>query len=142
MSATTLTRHHASELSFVSADDLTGIVTFSAPSAHDAGRVNHVSLDTVSGAILCDCKGAECGRACWHADWISTAWSNHEARQLARRFTSAQLLQTGRKMAHMCKVYRRRPGWRCVPQDQTMLLACRSEFRERAALAEAPAVAA
>lgn len=141
MSSTTVLRHHASELSFVSADDLTGIVTFSAASKSKPGTLNHVSLDTATGAVLCDCKGAECGRACWHQDWVSAAWSNHEARRLARAMTTGQLLKAGTKAAHLCKVYRARI-WRCVPRDQEMLVACRCEYRERAALAEAPQEAA
>lgn len=138
MSARTLVNHHPSELAFVSADDLTGIVTFAAPSKSKPGTTHHVSLDTATGDRHCDCTGASAGRVCWHLDYVATAWSNHEARQLARRYTSAQLLQTGRKLAHMCATYRARI-WRCVPQDMVMLVACRCEYRERRALAEAPA---
>lgn len=138
MSATTLTRHHPSELTFAGADDILNVVHFTAPSRGTAGKVNTVSLDTVSGAIHCDCTAATVGTSsCWHGDWVSAAWANHEARQLARRFTSGQLMQTGRKLAHMCKTYRARV-WKCVPQDQVMLVAARCEYRERAALAAAP----
>lgn len=138
MSMTTARQHHPSELTFAGADDITNTVHFTAPSKGTPGKVNTVALDTVSGSIHCDCTGAACGRSCWHGAWVSAAWSNHEARQLARRYTSAQLLKTGRKLAHMCATYRARI-WRCVPQDQVMLVAARCEYRERAALAEAPA---
>jgi hypothetical protein len=142
MSTTTALRHHPSELRFAGADDITGIVAFTAASKSERGKVNTVSLDTATGAIHCDCAAATVGTSsCWHADWVGAAWANHEARQLARRLTSAQLFKAGRKARHMCNTYRARV-WRCVPADQAMLLACRQEWRERSALAERPEVAA
>ncbi len=41
MSARTAASHSAAELAFVSADYVTGIVEFSAPSKHDTVRVNN-----------------------------------------------------------------------------------------------------
>lgn len=135
MSAKTLVNHHPRELRFVGADDITGIVAFTAASKSTPGKVNTVSLDTTTGERHCDCTGAESGKVCWHLDWVAAAWEAHETRRLARAMTTAQLLAAGRKARHMCDVYRARI-WRCVPADQVMLVAARCEWRERAALAE------
>lgn len=142
MSAQTLTRHHHAELRFAGADDTTGIVHFQAESKGTKGKVNTVSLDTATGAIHCDCTAGIVGTSsCWHADWVGAAWAAHPSRQLARSFSVPQLLQAGKKAAHLCKVYRARI-WRCVPTDQTMLVACRCEWRERQSIGAAPQRAA
>lgn len=137
MSARTAAMHDHTELEFVSADDLANVVTFRARSASKVGHYNTVSLDIATGETLCDCRAAEFGRECWHADLIPAAWLDHEAVRLARRHTDAQLAAAGRKAARMCRVYRSR-SWRVLPDDQLALLACRTVYRER----WAPALAA
>lgn len=141
MSARTLVNHHHAELTFAYADDITGIVAFTALSKSTPGKINTVSLDTATGERHCDCVGAETGKVCWHLDWVAAAWANHETRRLVRAMTTAQLIKAGRKAKHMCDIYRARI-WRCVPADQALLVAARCEWRERAALAEAPESAA
>lgn len=136
MSAKTLVLHDASELTFAAADDITGIVSFTAPSKSQRGKVNTVSLDTATGDIHCDCTAALVGTSsCWHAEWIGAAWAGHDARRATRHMTIAKLRQAGAKARHLCDFYRARI-WRCVPADAAMLVACRCEWRERAALAE------
>ncbi len=73
MSVRTAALHCPAELTFSGADDLTAIVTFTAASASSPGAVNTVTYDTATGAIHCDCAGAECGRDCWHIDHVAAA---------------------------------------------------------------------
>src|SRR3954454_7758529 len=101
MSARTLTLHHHRELRFVAADDTTGIVTFAADSASKPGHVNIVGLDTITGATCCDCKGAEAGWECWHADWVAAAWQAHPAMAEARCLPVDTLLRYGTKLGAM-----------------------------------------
>ena len=140
MSARTLTLHHHRELRFVAADDTTGIVTFAADSASAAGKVNHVSYDTITGAIHCDCAGAACGRECWHGDWVVAAWQAQpamaEARALPSRPSPAVRQEAG---AHGRPVPRRLG--RTLPLDSVNLVAARCEYRQRRALAAQPLAA-
>ena len=136
MSALTAPLHTAAELTLVGADDRTDIVVFQVPSAHDTERVNTVSLDTRTGEILCDCKGAEFGRVCWPAYHVVAAWHRTTAMIAARSHTPTGLLAMGRKAATMVYVYRQRCG-RALPDDVLTLVAARSEWRRRAALAAA-----
>jgi len=122
--------HCPSELTFLDADDLLNVVHYSAPSKSRPGDANVVALDVLSGATLCNCKAAETGHGCWHQTLAMSAWNGHETRVLASRFNDAQLQAAGAKANRMCRVYRRRI-WRCLPDDQTMLLACRCEYRRR-----------
>ncbi len=138
MSSTTAALHTPSELTFIGADEQTGIVVFQAASSHDAERVNTVALDTTNGAIICDCTGAEFGRVCWHQDHVVAAWEQGPAMQAARWLTEVALLNQGHKAAQMVKVYRERCG-RPLGDDVTALVAARSEWRRRAARAAAEA---
>lgn len=138
MSSATLVLHHHSELTFAGADTALNVVHFTAASKSKRGKVNTVSLDTVSGAIHCDCTAATVGTSsCWHSDWVGAAWAHHEARRVARGMTFQQLIKAGKKARHMVDYYNSRI-WRCVPADAAMLVATRCEYRERAALAAAP----
>src|SRR4051812_49975986 len=127
MSARTLTLHHHRELRFVVADDTTGIVVFEADSVSTPGKANHVSYDTITGAVHCDCKGAECGRECWHADWVAAAWQAHPACAEARALTTDGLLRYGHKLAGMVARYRATIG-RALPLDAVNLVAARTEY--------------
>jgi hypothetical protein len=139
MSQRTAPLHSPSELTLIGCDDRTNIAVFQAPSAHDPSRVNTVALDLITGAILCDCKGAECGRACWHADLVGAAWAASPAMGDVRWLTADQLARYGRKLAAMAANYRARCG-RVLPADALNLVAARCEWRRRAALAPAPIV--
>lgn len=134
MSARTAPRHTPSELALLGCDETTGIVAFVARSRHDAGRVNTVSLDTTNGAIFCDCKGADCGRACWHADLVVAAWLASPALAQVRWLTGAQLYRYGRKHRLCVDTYRARTG-RVRADDALALVAARYEWRARAAAA-------
>jgi len=137
MSIRTAALHTPSELTLIGADDTTGIVTFTAPSKSHPATPNTVSLDTATGAILCDCKGAECGRACWHGDHVAAAWLRSPAMADVRWLTDTQLVRYGAKTAAMVATYRARTG-RALNADAVNLVAARSEWRRRASLAPLP----
>ncbi len=137
MSTATALLHRPAELTFIGCDDQTGIVVFQSPSEHDANRVNTTALDTSTGAIICDCKAAEFGRVCWHADRIAAAWRQTPAMRACRFLSSTALLNQGRKAAAMVNTYRARCG-RPLQDDVIALVASRSEWRRRAALAPLP----
>jgi hypothetical protein len=137
MSARTAPLHSPAELTLIGADDRTGIVVFQSASEHDAERVNTTALNTATGAIICDCKGAEFGRVCWHADHIAAAWRQNPAIRACRFLSSTALINQGRKAAAMVATYRTRCG-RPLQDDVIALVASRSEWRRRAALAPLP----
>ena len=140
MSARTAPLHRPAELALVAVDDTTGIVTFRAESRSNPTRPNHTAYDTATGATHCDCKGAECGRQCWHADLVAAAWLASPAMADVRWLTDAQLARYGTTAAGMVNTYRARTG-RVLPMDAIGLVAARSEWRRRAALAPAPVAA-
>ncbi len=139
MSTVTAALHSPAELAFVAADDLTGIVTFQASSKSHPAQPNTTSLHTTTGAIHCDCKGADCGRRCWHADHVLAAWLRTGAMLDVRWLTDAELTRYGTKLAGMVRMYRARTG-RVLRADQVNLVAARVEYRRRqaAALATVP----
>ncbi len=137
MSIATASLHSTAELTFIGGDDQTGIVVFQSASTHDANRVNTTALDTVSGAIICDCKAAEFGRVCWHADHIAAAWRQTPAMRACRFLSPVALINQGRKSAAMVATYRQRCG-RPLQDDVLLLVASRNEWRRRAALAPIP----
>ena len=134
MSIQSASFHCPTELTFVDADDLLNIAHFSAPSKSAANKVNTVGLDIITGETFCTCKGAECGRECWHQTLVRAAWDGHSARVLASRYNDEQLQAAGRKASAMCGIYRQRIS-RCLPADQVALLACRAEYRARRGVA-------
>lgn len=140
MSTATAPLHSTAELTLIGCDDATGIVVFQSASTHDAERVNTTALDTSTGAILCDCRAAEFGRVCWHADHIAAAWRQTPAMRACRFLASIALINQGRKAAAMVATYRQRCG-RPLQDDVLLLVASRSEWRRRAATAT-PLVAA
>ena len=138
MSTATAALHSPAELAFVAADDLTGIVTFRAPSKRHPAQPNTTGLDTLTGAIHCACKGADCGRRCWHADHVAAAWLRTGVMLDVRWLTDAELARYGTKLAGMVRIYRARTG-RVLLADQVKLVAARAEYRRRLAAAR-PAV--
>ncbi len=134
MFTATATLHSPAALTLIGGDDQTEIVVFQSASEHDANRINTTALDTVTGAIICDCKAAEFGRVCWHADHIAHAWHQSLAMRACRYLSPVALLNQGRKAAAMVATYRTRCG-RPLQDDVLLLVASRSEWRRRAALA-------
>jgi len=105
MSTATAALHSPAELALIGCDDITGIVEFATSSKHDAARVNVVSLDTATGETICDCRGAECGRDCWHSDHVSAAWLASDAMLAVRWLTDDQLFRYDRKARRMVDTY-------------------------------------
>jgi len=134
MSTRTAAQHTPAELRYHGCDETTGIVAFVADSHHQPGTLNTVSFDTTTGAIHCDCKGAQCHEDCWHADLVAVAWLASPAMQDVRWLTAARLVRYGTTAAAMVDTYRARIG-RVLPLDAANLIAARSEWRRRAALA-------
>ena len=129
-----ISTHFPSDLTFIGCDDITGVVAFQADSRHDANRVNTCALDTITGQILCDCKAAEFGRICWHQRLVVAAWHHTPAMRACRWLSPVALLNQGRKCAAMVATYRRRCG-RPLQDDVTALVAARSEWQRREAVA-------
>jgi len=134
MSTATAALHTPTELAFVGADDLTGIVTFHTISKSHPATPNTTNLDTLTGAIICDCRAAECGKECWHAALVTAAWYRTPAMGDVRWLTDSQLVRYGKTTAAMVNSYRQRTG-RVLPMDAVNVIAARSEWRRRAALA-------
>jgi hypothetical protein len=135
MSAATKTLHTPSELALISCNDRTNTVVFQSASASRPDRPNVTTLDTLTGAILCDCQGATNGKQCWHADHITAAWQQSPTMQVVRWLSLTALLNQGRKASAMVEAYRTRCG-RPLQDDVLTLVASRSEWRRRAARAE------
>ncbi len=136
MSIRTAPQHTAAELAFVAADHVTGIVEFAAASKSRPGEAHVVSLDTTNGAIHCTCKGAECGRRCWHADHVAAAWLPTPAMQQVRWLSDESLVRHGKKARSMVTIYAARIG-RILPADALSLVAAGCEWRRRVAAARA-----
>jgi len=134
MSTATAPLHSTAELTFIGGDDQTEIVVFQSASTHDAERVNTTALDLITGAIICDCRAAEFGRVCWHADHIAAAWRQTPAMCACRFLASTALINQGRKAAAMVATYRVRCG-RPLQDDVIALVAARAEWRRRTATA-------
>lgn len=132
MSARTALLHRPAELTLLGCDDHTNIAVFQADSAHDAARVNTVAIDLLTGTILCDCRGAECGKQCWHADHVLAAWRRTPAAIVARHLSDTALCNLGKRSAALAATYRARIG-RPLQDDVTALVAARWEWRRRAA---------
>lgn len=131
MSAKTAAAHTAQELTLVAADDVTGVVAYAAPSASQPGRVNTVSLDTLTGDAHCDCTGAMCGRQCWHLDHVAAAWAQTMWDTGVQWLTAAQLVRSGAKHRLCVDAYTARIG-RSRLDDRAALLIARAEYRRRA----------
>lgn len=136
MSFTTAQYHCPSELEFVNADDLHNEVTFRSASYSQPGGYHTTTLNVLTGERTCSCFGAKRSE-CWHQTLIAAAWDGHAARSQARRYTASQLLKAGAKARNMVEVYRAR-CWSTLPADRVAVVACRQEWRERAALAHSP----
>lgn len=125
------TRHAPEELVYVGTDEA-GLVSFAAPSQHDASRVNTVVYDPETREATCDCICAEVGRyACWHAHWVEAAYLRRVCRDYARQASDAQLARA------IARVERRLAGgWAFIapidPIARDVLLA---EQRRRTLLA-------
>ncbi len=87
MSARTAALHRAAELTFVTLDEAGEIAYFQSASGSKPGQRNITAIDIATLETFCFCKGAECGRDCWHVAHVAAAW-----RAVAYRVRCARLL--------------------------------------------------
>jgi hypothetical protein len=92
MSARTLAQHTPDELTY---HGLRGeVAVFSAPSASRPGQRNVIVRDAITGEFHCDCKAADTGKRCWHADWLETAWLMREVAPFVAALADDELAAT------------------------------------------------
>ncbi|MGN6561027.1 MAG: hypothetical protein ACTHMU_00050 [Thermomicrobiales bacterium] len=133
MSIRTAALHTASELTWIGKD--AEMVFCSAPSAHDANRVNTVALNTETGATHCDCRASEHGLDCWHRDLVRARFIEEVARQYVALHTDLNTIAAiGRQAKALID------AGTASDLDRAMYQAARVAWHERAALA-APALA-
>ena len=133
MSARTAVQHTPDELVYhgVSGE----VAIFSSASASRPGARNFTYRDTVTGEAHCECRGAECGRRCWHLDWLETAWIMTQVAGFVGGLDAAALCATGTAAkARLSDVS-------ATVNDIVVYYQCRAEYRRRKAAAPAKVVA-
>lgn len=133
MSARTVAQHTADELAYHSACH--EIAVFSSASASRPGARNFTYRDTVTGGAHCECKGAECGRQCWHLDWLESAWLMTQVAGFVAALDAAALCVTGAAAGARIK------DGSAIVTDIAVYFQCWAEYRRRNATAPAPVVA-
>ena len=127
MSAKTVALHTPDEMTY---HGLRGdVAVFSAPSASKPGQRNVIVRDVTTGEHHCDCRGADCGRRCWHADWLETAWIMTQVAPFVATLSDDELLAAG--IAAKARI----DDGSATVTDITTYYQCRVEWRERAAYA-------
>jgi hypothetical protein len=139
MTAPTAAYHCPTELRYADSDDRTNVVSFVSDSKCNPGTVNTTTLNVVTGETICNCRASQNNRQCWHVELIASAWAMQPTRLVVAQMNDEQLMRAGQKAARMVRVYRR-PSWRTLPADRTMLLACRCEYLARERSREAAAI--
>jgi hypothetical protein len=132
MSARTAALHTPDELTY---HGMRGeVAVFSAKSASRPGERNVIVRDVVTGESHCDCTGAECGRRCWHADWLETAWIMTQVAPFVASLGDDALLATG------TAAKARMDDGSATVTDITTYYQCRVEWRKRERAAHAAPV--
>jgi len=130
MSARTAAQHTADELTYHGTSG--EIAVFASASASRPGARNFTYRDTVTGEAHCECRGAECGRRCWHLDWLETAWIMTRVTSFVAGLDAAALCATGTAAG-----VRLADGSATVT-DIAVYYQSRVEYRRRRAAAPAP----
>ncbi len=130
--------HTAEHLAFAGVNDIESCVYYIAPSASRPGHINEVALCALTGATICDCRGAEFGQVCWHQREVRAAFAAHPAVRDAACLSDERLLAYGAKLASYTRQYRERCG-RALPLDSINLVAARFVWAERHPLGEVTA---
>jgi len=133
MSARTAAQHTADELIYHGTSG--EIAVFSSASASRPGARNFTYRDTVTGEAHCECRGAECGRRCWHLDWLETAWIMTRVAPFVTALDAAALCATGTAAGA------RLADGSATVTDIAVYYQCRVEYRRRRAAAPAPVLA-
>ena len=130
MSARTAAQHTADELTYHGTSG--EIAVFASASASRPGARNFTYRETVTGEAHCECRGAECGRRCWHLDWLETAWIMTRVTSFVAGLDAAALCATGTAAG-----VRLADGSATVT-DIAVYYQSRVEYRRRRAAAPAP----
>jgi len=91
--------HTPDELTFVALDDTGEIAYFRSASKSHADRPNVTAIEIMTLDTFCFCKGAECGRTCWHVVHIAAAWRAVAYRVRCARMDLADLEAHGHSLA-------------------------------------------
>ncbi len=132
MSARTAAQHTADELTYHGTSG--EIAVFSAASTSRPGARNFTYRDTVTGESYCECRGAECGRRCWHLDWLETAWIMTRVAPFVASLDAAALCATGSAAGS------RLSDGSATVTDIAVYYQSRVEYRRRRAAAPAPVI--
>ncbi len=92
-------RHSPAELTFVALDDAGEIAYFRSASKSHAERPNVTAIEIITLETFCFCKGAECGRTCWHVAHVAAAWRAVAYRVRCARMDLAELEAHGHSLA-------------------------------------------
>jgi len=84
-------RHTPDERQFVALDDAGEIAYFTSASKSHAARPNVTAIEIMTLDTFCFCKGAECGRTCWHVIHVAAAWRKVAYRVRCERMDLAEL---------------------------------------------------
>ncbi len=133
MSARTAAQHTADELTYHGTSG--EIAVFASASASRPRARNFTYRDTVTGEAHCECRGAECGRRCWHLDWLETAWIMTRVAPFVTSLDVAALHATGTAAGA------RLADGSATVTDIAVYYECRVEYRRRRAAAPAPVLA-
>ena len=133
MSTKTAALHTADELAYHGTSG--EIAVFSSASASHPGARNFTYRDTVTGEAHCECRGAECGRRCWHLDWLETAWIMTRVAPFVAALDAAALRATG------TTARARLTDGSATVTDIAVYYQSRVEYRRRRAAAPAPPLA-
>ncbi len=134
MSARTVAQHTADELAYHGTSGEIAVFS-SAALAGRPGARNFTYRDTVTGEAHCACRGAECGRRCWHLDWLETAWVMSRVAPFVAALDAAALCATGTAAGA------RLAAGSASVTDIAVYHQCRAEYRRRRAAVAAPVVA-
>ncbi len=133
MATRTAAQHTADELAYHGTSG--EIAVFSSASASRPGARNFTYRDIVTGEAHCECRGAECGRRCWHLDWLETAWIMTRVVPFVASLDAAALCATGSAARS------RLSDGSATVTDIAVYYQSRVEYRRRRAAAPAPVVA-
>lgn len=90
--------HAPDELTFVALDDAGEIAYFRSASKSHADRPNVTAIEIMTLDTFCFCKGAECGRTCWHVAHVTAAWRAVAYRVRCARMDLADLEAHGHSL--------------------------------------------
>jgi len=135
MSARTAPQHTPAELVFVALDDAGEIAYFRSASASHADRPNVTAIEIMTLDTFCFCKGAECGRTCWHVAHVAAAWRAVAYRVRCERMDLADLEAHGHSLAKYVLDAERAHQPYVAAQLRERLDTARQVWRERVARA-------